>query len=94
MGKDLVKEDSGSERGVAHASDSERTTRVNGGQNRPSQGHFNYLGVFDSCDSKAIGGKKNRSVCQQNLFLEKTNVQLQWWIAVRIRPKTPRMDVP
>ena len=41
VGKDLVKEDSGSDSGVAHASDSDRTTKFRRGQNRPSQGHYN-----------------------------------------------------
>lgn len=58
MGKDLVKDDSGSDRGVAQASDSERTTKFRRGQNRPSQGRynqntflvFNYFGL-----KKAIG---------------------------------------
>lgn len=38
-GKDLVKEDSGSDREVPQTSDSERTTKVRRGQRRSCEGH-------------------------------------------------------
>lgn len=68
VGKALVKEDSGSDRGVAHASDSDRTTKFRRGQNRPSQGHYdqNTLGSNSFKLRKAIDarGKEHRSACQ------------------------------
>ena len=38
VGKALVKEDSGSERGIPQTSDSERTTKFRRGQKRPCEG--------------------------------------------------------
>lgn len=39
VGKDLVKEASGSDRGAPHASESDRTTKFRRGQRRPSKGN-------------------------------------------------------